>query len=266
MKMTWKVEKVAKLPKLRNPILVEGLPGIGNVGKVAVDFIVDEARAVKLFDISSYSFPHSVFVNEENLVELPKIELYYKRFKNGRNDLLLLAGDVQPTDEISSYEFCDKILDISEQFKVKEIITLGGIGLMSIPKKPKVYCTANSKEIIKKYKNGTAVDDNLYGVVGPIVGVSGLLLGLAQKRHIKAISFLAETYGHPMYLGMKGARGILGILNKKLALNLNLKHFEKDIKELEEEMIKKTEELSNVSRKTALRKAKRVGEDVTYIG
>ena len=38
----WKVTKVGKTPKLVNPILIEGLPGIGNVGKVAVDFIIDE--------------------------------------------------------------------------------------------------------------------------------------------------------------------------------------------------------------------------------
>jgi len=44
----------------------------------------------------------------------------------------LLAGDIQPTDEVASYEFTDKILDIFEKFNGKEIITLGGIGLATI--------------------------------------------------------------------------------------------------------------------------------------
>jgi hypothetical protein len=66
--MTWKITKtVKKIPKLKNPILIEGLPGIGNVGKVAVDFIIDELKAKKLYDIFSYTFPHSVFVNEKSL-------------------------------------------------------------------------------------------------------------------------------------------------------------------------------------------------------
>ena len=30
--------------KLKNPILVEGLPGIGNVGKLAVDFMIDDLK------------------------------------------------------------------------------------------------------------------------------------------------------------------------------------------------------------------------------
>lgn len=201
---TWKIDNIGKKPKLNNPILIEGLPGIGNVGKVAVDFLVDELNATKIYEVTSHTFPHSVFVNEDNLVELPKIEIFYKKFNNKKQDLILLCGDVQPIDEVSSYEFSEKVLDIVEQFKSKEVITLGGIGLGEIPKKPKVYCTANTKKIVQKYKNGM-VNDQLYGVVGPIIGVSGLLVGLAKKRNIDAISFLAETYGHPMYLGIQGA-------------------------------------------------------------
>ena len=77
------------------------------------------------------------------------------------------------------------MFDLAKKQKVKEIITLGGIGLAEIPKKPKVYCTGNSKKIVDAYKSDL-VSNNLYGVVGPIVGVSGLLLGLASKRKIDA--------------------------------------------------------------------------------
>ena len=263
---TWKINQLGKKPKLNKPILIEGLPGIGNVGKVVVDFIIDELKAKKLFEINSYTFPHSVFVNEDNLVELPIIEVFYKKFDGKKQDLLLLAGDIQPVDEVSSYEFSDEILNIVEQFNSKEVITLGGIGLSEIPKKPKVYCTANCKSIVKKYKDGI-VDDKLYGVVGPIVGVSGLLVGLAKNRKIDAISFLAETYGHPMYLGIKGAREILELLNKKLKLNVNVNKLDKEIKEAEAEMIKRTEQLSEVSRTTALKKLKsKLGQEADYIG
>ena len=261
----WKVTQFGKPPRLNKPIFIEGLPGIGNVGKVAVDFLIDELKAKKLYEIISYTFPHSVFVNEDNLVELPIVEVFYKQFKN-KPDLLLLGGDVQPVDEISSYEFSDKVLDIVQKFKGKEIITLGGIGLADIPKKPRVYCTGNSKKIIKKYKNGL-VSNNLYGVVGPIVGVSGLLLGLASRRDIEAISFLAETYGHPMYLGIKGAKEILKILNKNLGLDMDINKLDREIKDIEGEIIKKTEQLSEVTKQIALKKLqKRFGKDVDYIG
>src|SRR3989338_4949473 len=266
---TWKIEQIGKKPLLKKPIFIEGLPGIGNVGKVAIDFLIDELKAKKIYEINSYSFPHCVFVNEDNLVELPTIRLFYKKFNDGKQDLLLLAGNVQPTDEISSYEFSEKILDLVQQFKGKEIITLGGIGLSDMPKKPRVYCTANCKGIIKRYKN-KIVKDKLYGIVGPIVGVSGLLLGLAQKRKIEAIALLAETYGHPLYLGIKSAKEVLKVLSKELKLDINLNKLDKEIEDIEKDIIKRTEDLTYVSRQAALKKLKgklggKLG-DVSYIG
>lgn len=266
--MKWKFTLNGKMPKLNKPILIEGLPGMGNVGKVVVDFLIDDLKAVKLYDVFSYSFPHTVFVNENDLVELPTIEIYYKKFNSAKkNDLLLIAGDIQPIDEESSYLFCEKVLSLFEKLKGKEIITIGGIGLQDVPKTPKVYCTGNSKEIVAKYVKGTKATDQIYGVVGPIIGVSGLLVGLAEKRKIKGIAMLAETIGHPMYLGVKGAREIMKILQQKLGLKIHLNELDKEIKGLEKEMIKTTKELSDVSKDIAIKKLKRkFKEEVSYIG
>ena len=262
---TWKIDQISKKPKLNNPILIEGLPGIGNVGKVTVDFLIDELKATKLYEITSYTLPHSVFVNEDNLVELPMIEVFYKKFDGKKQDLILLSGDVQPVDEVSSYEFSERVLDMIEQFKGKEIITLGGIGLAEVPKKPKVYCTGSTKKIIQKYKTGM-VNDKLYGVVGPIVGVSGLLVGLAKKRNMEGISFLAETYGHPMFLGIKGAIEILKVLDNKLNLKISMKRLNKEIKGIESDMLGKTDQINEVTRQLALKKLKGKLGDVDYIG
>jgi len=265
MKDYWRINSVGKKPNLKNSVLIVGLPGIGNVGKVSVDFIIDELKAKKIYELFSYSFPHSVFVNEDNLVELPSIEIFHKKMKD--KDLLFLAGDVQPIDEVSCYEFCEKVLDMFDELGGKEIITLGGIGLQEVPKKPKVYCTGNTKNIIKTYTKGTIANNKLHGVVGPIIGVSGLLLGLSTKKKIEAVTLLAETFGHPMYLGIKGARELLKILNKKLDLGINLKDMDKEIKELETEMMKRTEELSEVTRQTAIKKLKgKIGGETSYIG
>ncbi len=263
----WKFLQFGKIPKLNNPILIVGLPGIGNVGKVAVDFLIDELNAKKLYEITSYTFPHCVFVNEDNLIELPIVELFYRKFGNkNKRDILLLGGDVQPIDEISSYEFSEKVLDLVEKFKSKEIITLGGIGLPDIPKKPKIYCTGNTKNIIARYKS-ELISNQLYGVVGPIIGVSGLLLGLASARNLESISFLAETYGHPMYLGIQGAKEILRAINHSLKLELNINKLDKEIKNIESQIMKKTEQLSEVTKTIALKNLqKRLGKEVDYIG
>lgn len=257
--MTWKVKQVGKI-KINNPILIEGLPGMGNVGKIAVDFIIENLNAKKIFEIYSYSSPPSVIINENNLVELPSIEIYHK--KVGKSSLLLLTGDIQPFDEESCYEFCEEVLDMFQKYKGKEIITLGGVGLQKIPKRPKIYCTGNTKSIIPKYAIG-GVTNELYGVVGPIMGVSGLLLGLAGQRKISAVTLLAETLGHPNHLGIKEAREILKALNSTIKLKLDLGRLDKQIDEIEREMKSKNSEIQKISRK--IQKAY-AGRDVNYIG
>ncbi len=228
MKKSWEMISVGKQPKLKNPVLVEGLPGIGNVGKVAVDYIIDQVDAKKLYDVFSYTFPHSVFINENHLVELPSIAIYHKRIKG--QDVLFLSGDVQPVDEVSAYQFSEAMLDLVLKYGGKEVVTLGGIGLPKAPKKPKLYCTGSNEKIVNRYKQIAEVNSNLYGVVGPIIGVSGLLVGLAKRRGMNGVALLAETFGHPMHLGMDGAKVILDLLNKRFELGLNLKKLDEEIK------------------------------------
>jgi uncharacterized protein len=231
--MVWEINSMGKVPKLDDAILIEGLPGIGNVGKLTVDFLIDELKAKKIYEFFSYSLPHSVFVNEDNLVNLPTIEMYYAIVNS--KPLLFLSGDTQPIDEISSYQFSNEVIELAQKLGASEIITIGGIGLSTAPEHPKVYCTGNCKDIVSKYKKGTQMNDKLYGVVGPIIGVSGLLIGLSKKRNMKALSLLAETYGHPMYMGFNGAKEVISVLNAKLGLKVNPQKLDKELEKLEQD-------------------------------
>src|SRR3989338_5277826 len=107
--MKFEVEYHTK-PTMKSPVLIEGLPGIGNVGKIAMDFLIDNVNAKKIITIYSKYFPHSVFINEKNLIDIPAITIYHAT--GNKQDLLLLAGDIQPIDEPSCYEFCEVVMDI----------------------------------------------------------------------------------------------------------------------------------------------------------
>lgn len=246
---------VGRMPKLKKPVLLVGLPGIGSVGKITVDFICSELKPVKLCSFLSDQMPHSVFVNENDLIELPKIELYYLK-KNKGNDLCFLVGDIQPLSEQSAHHFCQTVISLFKKLKGEEIITIGGIGLQIIPEKPKVYCTGTSKEIIRKYASQVAVEERIFGVVGPIIGVAGLLPGLAKKEGLEGVILLAETFGHPIHVGIQGAREIIKILDKKFSFNL-------DLKKLDQEIIK-FEKITEGVR--LLEKRMKENKETSYIG
>ncbi|MFH1211517.1 MAG: PAC2 family protein [Candidatus Woesearchaeota archaeon] len=245
--------------KTKNPIFIEGLPGIGNVGKVSADFLIDELKAEKIIEITSDTFPNYVFVEQNNLVKLPKISMYFKKVKN--QDFLLMTGDIQPTDESASYALTENILDILEKHGVKKIITLGGIGLNDIPKNPKVFCTGNSQDFIEEFRKIKA-SNKLYGIVGPIIGVTGLLLGMGAKKNMKAVALLAETYNHPLYIGLDGAKAILKTLALKYGFGISFKQLNMEIKELQNELETIDQQVSEGMEKITKHRKK----DLYYIG
>lgn len=253
---SWKIDVLAR-PKITSPILLEGLPGIGNVGKIVVDYIVEEVKAEKIMTFFSYCLPNSVFVNENNLVALPTLELYYAKIKG--QDFLFLAGDVQPATEDGSYSFSELILDIVEKYKCREIITLGGIGLADIPQKAEVYCASNDIKFIDKFVKAGAKKE-VYGVVGPIMGITGLLVGLSAERKIKATALLAETFAHPMHLGIKEAKSTIEVLSKVYGIKVNMAELDKEIKAMESEDME-----DHDSKLSSLQKLKAIKE-MNYIG
>lgn len=221
---------IEKQVACKDAVLIEGLPGIGNVGKIAVDYLVEQLEATKIADFFSSTLPNSVFVTENNLIQLPTIELYHVSVQG--KDFLLLTGDTQPSDERASYALTRKILEVAKQHKVKHIITTGGIGLEEVPQEPKLYTTGNNKKFVKSF----AADNAIHGVVGPIVGVSGLLLGLAD---VPAATLLVETYAHPMYVGLIEAKTILQELTRKYELKISYEDLDAEIHEETEDEPKK---------------------------
>jgi len=230
MSAEWKITILKNL-KLKDSVLIEGMPGIGNVGKIAADMLVEQLKAEKVASFFSYCLPNSVFVKENNMVELPKIELFHK--KVGKKDYLFLLGDVQPMDPEDSYNLAESIINLVAKYNCKEIIALGGIGLQDAPAKPKLYCTGNSERLIKEFTS-FGVNNKLYGFVGPIMGITGLLLGLSAKRKIDALTLLCETSVQPMHIGLREAKELMSIIEKKYKLGVSLEKVEKNIKKLEQ--------------------------------
>jgi len=212
----WSVSLLKKI-KLKNPILIEGLPGVGNVAKITVDYLANHFKAKPLAYFASHSLQSAVFVREDNTVSVPTIAMYYARQKRGPS-LLFLVGDVQPFDEASAVSFCHQVIGLCKSLGVKEVVTLGGLGTKTPAKKPQVYCTGTEKATIEKYaKKGVSRD--LYGVVGPIVGVSGILLGLAKRQNIPSAILLVET-NVGLASDVDGAKQLLGMLTHALRMKI----------------------------------------------
>ncbi len=252
-------KKFSKKPKIKNPILIAGLPGIGNIGKICTDFIVEELKSQKLYEIYSAHFPHSVFINETGEVVLPKVEIHL--IKSKPQDILVLSGDIQPTKEKQSYDFAEKIIEICSKLNCKEAITLGGIGLPTNSSENRIFIAGTDKKTLRKYKKNQKEIKIEGNTAATIMGIAGLLLGIGQLNNWKGIALLIETPADPYRLGFEEAYKLLKSVEKILGIGIDLKKMKKEIKKIE-----KQEKIENSKLMKKLKKMSSDGGDTSYIG
>ncbi|MDH7508400.1 MAG: proteasome assembly chaperone family protein [Methanomassiliicoccales archaeon] len=210
-------------PKLENPILVEGLPGVGNVGKLAAEHLLEQIEAVKFAEIYSKYFPPQVLVDDEGLIKLVNNELYYSKGDGKRPDLIILVGDYQGLTPDGQYELSDHVLQIAKKYGVKMIFTLGGYGVGKIVEKPRVLGAATDKELVEEMKKHGVVFSK--GEPGSgIVGASGLLLGLGKIYGMRAVCLMGETSGY--FVDPKGAEVVLRVLAEVLSVDIDFSALE----------------------------------------
>ena len=216
-------------PKLNNPIFVEGLPGVGNVGRIAVSYLIDKLKAKKFAEIkSSYFFP-LVMVDSKNKITPISIDLYYYK---GKKDIIFVVGDSQPVDYKGYYLLCKKLIEIGLAFNIKEVITTGGFGIGTEKQKPNVLSAmTNPKDLAKLKKAGVHFEKE--NPIGSIFGVSGLLLSFGKEKGIDGYALLGETLGYPIITDPKAAEEVLKILMKLLEVDVDLKDIDKSVKQLE---------------------------------
>jgi hypothetical protein len=227
--------KKIKTAKLKNPILIEGLPGIGNVGKLAIDYLVEELKPTLICEIYSDALPHNVFITDDDTIEPMRLSVY--ALKTKKQDFVILAGDSQPVDERGSYALAREVIKLAKSLGVKEVITTGGIGRPGEVKKPKIYCVGSDKKVVKRYKKmGAKLRFNVGDSVATIVGATGLLLSEAKEAGIEAASLLVDTFGHPAHLGFEEAKKLLGLFKTLFGIGIDASKLDADIKESNKEM------------------------------
>lgn len=243
--------------ELKNPILVVGLPGVGLVGKLVAEHLVDELGAEKIIEVYSPHFPPQVLVNIDCTVRPVSNVIYHGKAKE--NDVLFLVGDHQSTTSQGHYELCSLYLDIAEEFGVRRIYTLGGYPTGKLTCEETVLGVANDIKVIEEIKE--------YGVEfresepsGGIVGASGLLVAFSRMRGIDAACLMGMTPGYLM--DPKSAQSLLKVLCKIFEIEVNTESLEKKAEEMESIL----EKLKEKEEQQTFQEVKPTEEDLRYIG
>ncbi len=228
-----------KKPKLSKPVLIEGLPGLGLVGRIAAEHLVNELKLEKFAELYSPDFPPQFDIQKDGTGKMRKIEFYfYKAKKKTEKDFIVLIGDDQGLTVQSQYAISELIVkEFKKNFKISFVFTLGGYGLNHLAKNPKVFGAVNDKKLVKKFEKMNV----LFGKVGgAIVGAAGLMIGIAGLYKVPGICLMGETHGN--FIDPKASKNVLKIVLDYLGLKVNLKGLDKKAKETEE-MIQKLQNI-----------------------
>src|SRR5881392_4177664 len=185
-------------PKLDDPIFIEGLPGIGNVGKLAAEHLKDELKAVKFAEIFSKYFPPQVLVQDDGQVKLVNNEMHFVKRGHGK-DLVLLTGDYQGLTPEGQYELSDFILRELKKLGVRRIFTLGGYGMGRMVTKPRVLGAATGVELVNE---------------------------------MEAVCLMGETSGY--FVDPKSAQAVLDVLTKYLSIEISFNELENKAKQIDQ--------------------------------
>ena len=222
---------VVEAVDLDDPVLIEGLPGVGHVGKLAADHLLEEleAESTLVRRIYSRSFPPQVSV-DGGVASLTATEVHAISPDAGR-DLLVLTGDHQAQDTGGHYVIVDAYLDVAESFGVEEVYALGGIPTGELIDEYAVVGAVTDESMIEPLE-ATGVEFREDEPAGGIVGVSGLLLGLGGRRGFEASCLMGETSGY--LVDPKSARAVLAVLEELVGFEVNYESLDERAEEMEE--------------------------------
>jgi hypothetical protein len=243
-------------PQLKSPVFIEGLPGVGNVGKLAAEHLVDELKARKFITLQSKYLPPQVLVGDDGVLRLVSNDMYYVKKKSPKgSDMVFLVGDYQGITPEGQYELSYKSLELLEKYGVKRIYTLGGYGVGRIVEKPRVLGAATDASLVEEMKKCGIIFSK--GEPGSgIIGASGLLLGLAAHWKVPGVCLMGETSGY--FVDPKSARTVLEVLVAILDVKITYTALEQKAQQIE----KLTAQFKEAEKAVADSRA----EDLRYIG
>ncbi|MCL7414605.1 MAG: proteasome assembly chaperone family protein [ANME-2 cluster archaeon] len=220
---------ITKPISLENPIIVEGFPGIGLVGNIASQHLIDELEMEYMGSIESRYFP-PIAVLFNGIINMP-VRIY----ESVEHNILAVISDI-PIHPTISYEVSKVLIDWAQSVNVKEIISIAGIATMSAENK--VFGAATNDTMLEKIKEHVEVFQ-----VGTISGISGSVMTECYMRNIPAISLLGETNSpNP---DPRASAMVIKILNKIYDLSINTENLIDQAEQIEIELHKLAEQVKS---------------------
>jgi uncharacterized protein len=232
------VKIITKPVQSKNPVLIEGFPGIGLVGNIASQHLIEEMNMEYIGSIESRYFP-SIAVLYEGLINMP-VRIY----ESVEHNLIIVISDI-PISHSVSYDVSNALVDWAESIKVREIASIAGIAIMDSGQK--VFGAATTPEMLEKIKGKVEIFQ-----MGTISGISGSVMAECLLRGIPALSLLGAT--RTQNPDPRAASAVIEVLNKLYGLSINTERLIEQAERIETELQRLAEDVKVTEQKGEVKK------------
>jgi len=241
---------------LKDAFVIKGIPGVGSISYIAVDYLINKLKAELVCKIYSSYLPKIVIVNPNSTVEQPCFELYL--YSKNKKKIVFLKNNYPPTNEFYIHKTNEFFSEFFKKQKIKQVITIAGIAYKTMPKSIKLHAVATNKSLKKKLEKTNLIFDGNKSV-SLIIGSAGLLLTYCEQKNIPGFCILVSTWGHPKYVGIKESRKVIEFLSNYLKFKVDLTDLDKEIKRLNIELKKVDLPNPDIKKQTDYNKSRYIG-------
>jgi proteasome assembly chaperone (PAC2) family protein len=218
---------VKKGTSIVKPIVVIGLPGLGRIGGIISRYLVKKLKTRLVGIVTSPYFSNQVMVSRRGIARITGVKMYKGESMFNNSDLLIVTADEHLENIWGEYDVALKMLKFLAKKSVKLIVTIGGH--VSASGSKGVIGFASNMQLLKSLEEAGCRRAEM-GT--PVVGLSGIILGLSNVMGINAVCMLGETVS--VRPDAEGSREVLNALNKFLGLNLDISDFQREEERINE--------------------------------
>jgi len=232
--------------KPKRPVIIEGFPGIGFVGTIAVEYMINHLKTKSIGHIFDDKLPPIAMLHGDETRRL--LEIFYSPKEN-----IVFVHAIAGVKGIE-WEVSDAILELAKTLNAKEIISLEGVVSPLEDGLSRIFVKSNYPKAEKEFrKMGIEKLES-----GAVTGVTGALM--LKAEHVNSTFLFAETS-----VGMPDSRSAAELI-KYLDVYLGLKIDPAPLRKQAEEFENKLKDMVKLSMKAQSGSKDAKPEDLSYLG
>ncbi len=174
-------------PDVESPVFAVALPGVGNVGLIALGFFSKFSGAKKFGHYYSKNFPDHVMIQGNGVCALPGFDFFASKSINPNMVIAISNTPITSEDSKSYYDVFDEIVGFAVEVHSRMLIALDAVAVAS--KSDEIYVAATTPRLLKDFSAFGAKPYEAKRLPGPV----GLLLGLSEYHQLKGVGILGSA-------------------------------------------------------------------------